>query len=97
MKTRCRDIRPDEVQGRSKERFRFEFQRGLRRRAFGNGSVAEAFGAVWEKTLEEVPLDEQSQGQLYRELIRWAGTEELYTGPREQTLIQVWGHTVHEF
>ena len=54
------------------ESFRLRFQRSLRccvRRQF---SVAECFGLIWLETLEEVPLSEDEQAELYEELIDWA-------------------------
>ena len=44
------------------------------------GSAAEGFGPAWEATLDEVNLDQDEQGAVYRELIAWAGDTELFTG-----------------
>jgi hypothetical protein len=55
-----------------KEVFRERFQRSLRsclRRGF---CVEESFGMIWMETLEDVPLDEDEQIDIYEELISWA-------------------------
>ena len=59
--------------------FRFEFQRRLTEYRQRYGSVAEAFGVSWEETLAEVPVDNITQGELYRELLNWARNPELFT------------------
>jgi len=34
--------------------------------------VEEGFGVVFEETLEQIPLTENEQRQLYNELLQWA-------------------------
>lgn len=34
--------------------------------------MAECFGVIWLETLEEIPLSEEEQSELYEELILWA-------------------------
>lgn len=82
---------------KSEQRFRLRFERRLRDALARQQSVAESFGRTWEKTLEEVPLDDESQGRMYRHLIAWARSDELFTGTREAELLQAWRQTVHEF
>lgn len=81
---------------KSQERFRLRFEQRLRELLCGHQSAAEAFGRAWEQALEEVPLDEDDQPAVYWELIRWAGSEELFTAPPDRELLRVWSHTVHE-
>ena len=76
-----------------KQLFRLRFQRGLTDFLCHNGSVAEGFGIVWEKTLERVPLDDKAQGKVYRELLAWAKSDELFTNQ----LLAAWKETVHEY
>ena len=35
-------------------------------------SLAESFGLVFDETLDRIPLDEDEQSHLYRELLTWA-------------------------
>ena len=81
---------------KSQERFRLRFEERLRQLLASHRSAAEAFGPAWEDTIEAVPLDEDDQAGIYWQLIRWASSEELFTAPREQQLLQAWSHTVHE-
>jgi len=55
-----------------KELFRVRFQRALRSCVRRRFSVAECFGVVWLETLEEIPLTDQEQSELYEQLIDWA-------------------------
>ncbi len=55
------------------------FKRRMRELLAHHHSAAEAFGPTWEETLDEVSLDDVEQAQVYRELIDWAGSEELFT------------------
>ena len=70
-------------QPKLKQRFRFCFRRWLTNYQSEHDSGAQGFGIVWEKTLEEVPIDEEAQGQLYRELISWAKSAGLFKVPTE--------------
>jgi hypothetical protein len=76
-----------------KQLFRLRFQRSLTDFLVRNGSVAEGFGIVWEKTLEGVPLDDKAQGEAYRDLLSWAKSDELFTNQ----LLAAWKETVHEY
>jgi hypothetical protein len=67
----------------NRERFRWHFQRRLREYLARHGSVAEGFGPVWERILQEVPVEEAEQAELYWELIQWARGYELFTGAVE--------------
>ena len=63
---------PQPRAGSPKELFRERFQHSLRaclRRGF---CVEESFGMIWIETWEEVPLNDEEQGELYGELISWA-------------------------
>ena len=60
-------------------RFRLRFKRQLADFQLRHGSTAEGFGVMWEKTLDELPVDDDAQGQLYRELINWAMSDKLFT------------------
>jgi hypothetical protein len=82
---------------KSEQRFRLGFQRRLRESLARQHSVAEGFGPAWEATLDEVPVNEDAQGALYRELLAWARSDELFTGARQEALLQAWRQTVHEF
>jgi hypothetical protein len=64
------------------ERFRLRFQQRLTDYLLRNGSVAKGFGVMWEKTLEETPMDDDAQGDLYRELITWAKSDEVFASSR---------------
>ena len=86
----CRGFKPQ-------ERFRLRFQQRLTDYQLRRGSAAEGFGLVWEKTLEEVPVDDNAQGKLYRELIQWARSDELFTGHKQSHLLRAWRQPVHEF
>ncbi|MCI0627238.1 MAG: hypothetical protein L0387_37270, partial [Acidobacteria bacterium] len=54
------------------DRFRAHFTRELVRYARKHLSIAESFGLVFEQTLDRIPLDEDEQRDLYRELLNWA-------------------------
>ncbi len=57
------------------DRFRLFFKRHLADYQAQHGFAPEGFGVAWEKALEQAPVDEQAQAQLYRELIDWAKSE----------------------
>jgi hypothetical protein len=78
------------------DRFRLGFQRRLRQALARHHSAAEGFGPAWEATLNEVPLDDADQAIVYWDLIRWAGSGELFTGSRESELLTAWRDIVHE-
>jgi hypothetical protein len=81
---------------KSLERFRLCFQKRLRDYFFLQRSAAEGFGLAWEKTLEEVPLSDADQAEVYWQLIDWARSDFSFTGPQERALLQAWKQTVHE-
>jgi len=53
------------------QRFRARFTRVLRDCVRHRFSVEECFGAVFDETLHEIPLTEEQQSVLYRELLTW--------------------------
>jgi hypothetical protein len=61
----------------AKELFRAQFQRALRSCVRRRFSVAECFGVIWMETLEEIPLSELEQTEIYQELMTWANAESL--------------------
>ncbi len=65
---------------KSQRVFCLRFKRRMQDLLASYGSAAEAFGPAWEETLEEVGLEDDEQGPVYRELITWAGDAELFTG-----------------
>jgi hypothetical protein len=77
-----------DANGDRTEQFLRRFQRNLLEHVARHGSISESFGAVWEKTLEAVPLDERGQGQLYRELIGWAKGPETKVTKRHSCILQ---------
>jgi hypothetical protein len=97
MKTRRYQVCIPDFRRKSQEQFRLQFQRALKLYLGGHQSLAEGFGIVWEETLEKVPLDDDSQARLYRELITWAKGDELFTGPRGSELLQAWRQAAYEF
>ena len=97
MNTPGSEIGLRKIRCKSQERFRLHFRRELERFVSGHHSAAEGFGLVWEKTLDAVPLDDSSQAELYRELIHWARSGDIFTGPHEKALVQAWRQAVHEF
>jgi hypothetical protein len=52
-----------------RDRFRAHFTRELARYERKRFSIAESFGLVFEQTLDCIPLDEDEQRDLYRELL----------------------------
>ena len=79
----------------SQERFRLRFQRRLLEALTRLQSTAEAFGPTWEATLQEVPLADRDQGPVYRQLIEWAKSDELFTAAQRE-MLDAWKETVHE-
>jgi hypothetical protein len=78
------------------ECFRLRFQRRLADYHLRQGSAAEGFGVVWEKTLEEVPVDDAAQGRLYRQLIDWARHDKLFTGSRQSRVLTTEQQAFHD-
>lgn len=72
---------------KSQQLFRLHFQRHLINYLLRDGSLAEGFGIVWERTLADVPLDEEKQGDVYRELISWAKSDKLFTREHDLELV----------
>ncbi len=56
----------------AKNSFRVRFQRSLKACVKRHFAVEDCFGTVWQETLDEVPLFDQEQSDLYVELIEWA-------------------------
>ena len=52
-------------------RFRARFRRVLSDYVRDCGSVEESFGAAFDESLDEIPLTEEEQGLIYRELLNW--------------------------
>ncbi len=77
----------DESASSCKERFRLQFQQRLREYLARNGSAAEGFGLVWEKTAENVLLREPQQAELYWELIQWARSYDLFTATEHRPFV----------
>jgi hypothetical protein len=71
----------------SHQQFRLRFKKRLRQLLDCYGTRAEAFGPAWEATLQEVPLSEAKQVEVYWQLIDWARSEELFTGGGEAALL----------
>jgi hypothetical protein len=67
------------IQRSDKERFRLQFQSGLREYLARHSSASEAFGVVWGKTMEEVRILEAEQAEMYWELVQWARSYDLFT------------------
>ena len=56
----------------AKETFRQRFQCALSQCVRRGFCVEEAFGIIWEETIEQVELSHSEQNELYPELIQWA-------------------------
>jgi hypothetical protein len=74
MHTLCGDIELGASRGQ-KTRFCSEFKQKMRRRLARRLSAAEEFGIVWQKTLDQVPLEDLEQAEVYWALIKWARVE----------------------
>ena len=81
----------------STTRFRRRFQQALRESTRRGYSVAESFGPSWERVLEEIPIEEDDQGRLYRELIQWARSDHALVPRDELAILEIWSETVHEY
>ena len=55
----------------TRHRFRAHFTRELATCVRQRCSIAESFGVVFDETLDRIPLHEDEQSQLYRELLTW--------------------------
>jgi hypothetical protein len=73
----------DSLSCKTKDRFRLQFQHGLREYLARHSCAAEGFGLVWQRTLQEVPLHEAAQAEVYWELIQWARSYDLYTSDQK--------------
>lgn len=56
----------------AKDAFRRQFQCALSQCIRRGFCVEEAFGIIWEETIEEIELSYSEQNELYPELIAWA-------------------------
>jgi DNA-binding transcriptional LysR family regulator len=63
---------PEKEPENSCHRFRAHFTRELVRCVREQHPLAESFGLVFTETLDRIPLDEDEQSHLYRELLSWA-------------------------
>ena len=70
-----------------KDRFRLQFQQALREYLARHSSTAAGFGQVWERTLEQVPLQEAAQAELYWELLQWARSYDLFTSAEQRPFL----------
>ncbi len=64
---------------KSQRAFRLRFKKRLRDLLARHQTPAEGFGPAWEATLQEVPLADEQQGEVYWQLIDWARSDELFT------------------
>ena len=83
------NINGDGICCKAQRHFQLRFQRQLCEYLADHSSVAEGFGVVWERTLDEVPLDDMELGQVYRELIEWAQSDELFTKPNPANILRL--------
>ena len=79
----------DSTSCNSRTRFRLQFQQGLREYLARNDSTVQAFAAVWEKTLEQVKIEQAEQPELYWELIQWARSYDLFTATEVKQVTSV--------
>jgi len=66
--TRTHDGSAQNSRGRFRARFTKALLASVRRRL----SVEESFAVIFEQTLQEIPLTESEQTQLYKEMLQWA-------------------------
>jgi hypothetical protein len=62
----------------TQELFCLRFKRNMQELLERHQSAAEAFGPAWESALDEVALDDAEQAAVYRLLIEWAKSAELF-------------------
>jgi len=70
------------IRCKSQQQFSLRFKTRLQQLLQRYHSAAEAFGPAWEDTVDEVPLPEVEQGEVYRQLIDWAKGYDLFTTRR---------------
>lgn len=56
----------------AKTEFEIRFKRALSRCVKRGFSVEDCFGMIWEETLEAIYLTDETQSEIYTELISWA-------------------------
>jgi len=61
------------------ESFRVQFQHRLREHLARESSAPEAFQLAWDRTIQDVGLQEGAQAPLYWELVNWARSYDLFT------------------
>lgn len=61
-----------DTQDRAKHQFRQQFKRSLSQCIRHGFSIEECFGLIWEEILEKIRLPEETQSEVYDELITWA-------------------------
>jgi hypothetical protein len=71
MHAPCGDIELGPSRYELKTRFSSVFKQKLRQLLSHHGSAAVEFGIVWQQSLDQVPLDELDQAEVYWELIDW--------------------------
>ena len=64
--------KPENELETTRHRFRAHFTRELARCIGKRRPIAESFGLVFTETLDCIPISEDEQGPLYRELLNWA-------------------------
>ena len=64
-------VSPANVPEDASTRFRARFRRVLSDHVRDCGSVEKSFGAAFDESLDEIPLTEEEQGLIYRELLNW--------------------------
>ncbi len=64
---------------KSQTHFRLRFQKRFRELLQRDLPAAESFGPAWEAAIDAVPLEEDDQAEVYRELINWARAQYLFT------------------
>lgn len=80
-----------------RHKFRDCFRQRLRELLANHCSAAEAFGPAWERTLVEVPLSDEDQSVVYRDLIEEVRAGYIFTGPKQGALLEAWRAAIHDF
>src|SRR5215468_8033287 len=64
-------VSPVTISQDASTRFRARFRRVLSDHVRDCGCVEESFGLAFDESLDEIPLTEEEQGMIYRELLNW--------------------------
>ncbi|MBI4664372.1 MAG: hypothetical protein HY735_36715 [Verrucomicrobia bacterium] len=59
-------------ENKAKSEFQIRFKRALTQCVRRGFSVEECFGVIWEETLEIIDVSDETQSELYPQLIDWA-------------------------